>query len=171
MVLRGGWVIGLGLTLAAGPAFGQAQPNGGVQSPPKAKPASMAPATTTRAAPNGTGSKKSLAPPGTPHTLAEALATTYSTQPALLAERARLRATDENVPQALSGWRPTVVMAGTTGYGDGFSRQFSSSGRRRLSQQSDRSAHRHRAGDAHTAALQRWQDARLHQSREEPGDG
>ena len=128
MVLRGGWVIGLGLTLAAGPAFGQAQPNGGVQSPPKAKPASMAPATTTRAAPNGTGSKKSLAPPGTPHTLAEALATTYSTQPALLAERARLRATDENVPQALSGWRPTVVMAGTTGYGDGFSRQFSSSG-------------------------------------------
>ena len=40
-------------------------------------------------------------------------------QPALLAERAKLRATDENVPQALSGWRPTVVMAGNGGYGDG----------------------------------------------------
>ena len=51
---------------------------------------------------------------------------TYSNQPALLAERAKLRATDENVPQALAGWRPTVVMAGTAGYGDGMSRAFSS---------------------------------------------
>ena len=64
---------------------------------------------------------------GVPRTLAEALAATYSTQPALLAERAKLRATDENVPQALSGWRPTVVMQGTAGYGDGMSRAFSSS--------------------------------------------
>ena len=38
------------------------------------------------------------------------------------AERAKLRATDENVPQALAGWRPTVVLAGTAGYGDGMSR-------------------------------------------------
>ena len=37
----------------------------------------------------------------------------------LQAERAKLRATDENVPQALAGWRPTVVMAGTAGYADG----------------------------------------------------
>ena len=119
MVLRRGWVIGLGLTLAAGPAFGQAQPNGGIQSPLMAKPLGV-----TKARPNGTAAKTSLAPPGTPHTLAEALATTYSTQPQLLAERAKLRATDENVPQALSGWRPTVIMAGTTGYGDGVSRQL-----------------------------------------------
>jgi outer membrane protein len=63
--------------------------------------------------------------PSTPHTLAEALAATYATQPALLAERAKLRATDENVPQALSGWRPTVITAGTAGYGDGMSRSFS----------------------------------------------
>ena len=40
----------------------------------------------------------------------------------LLAERAKLRATDENVPQALAGWRPTVVMAGTAGYADGAAR-------------------------------------------------
>jgi outer membrane protein len=119
MVLRRGWVIGLGLTLAAGPAFSQAQSNGGVQSPPMVKPL-----TATKARPNGTGAKTSLAPPGTPHTLAEALATTYSTQPQLLAERAKLRATDENVPQALSGWRPTVIMAGTAGYGDGVNRQL-----------------------------------------------
>ena len=39
-----------------------------------------------------------------------------------------MRATDENVPQALSGWRPTVVMAGTAGYGDGMSRAFTRSG-------------------------------------------
>ncbi len=61
-----------------------------------------------------------------PHTLIEALAATYSNQPALQAERAKLRATDENVPTALAGWRPTVVMAGTAGYGDGMSRTFSS---------------------------------------------
>jgi outer membrane protein len=56
--------------------------------------------------------------------LAEALAATYATQPALLAERAKLRATDENVPKALSGWRPQVFLQGSTGYGDGVSRQF-----------------------------------------------
>ncbi|HEY4044308.1 MAG TPA: TolC family outer membrane protein [Rhodopila sp.] len=61
--------------------------------------------------------------PGVPHTLAEALAATYSNQPALQAERAKLRATDENVPAALAGWRPTVVLAGTTGYGDGKSQE------------------------------------------------
>ena len=66
--------------------------------------------------------------PGTTglRTLAEALAFTYSTQPALQAERAKLRATDENVPTALAGWRPTVVLAGTAGYGNGLSRSFSS---------------------------------------------
>lgn len=56
---------------------------------------------------------------GTPRTLAEALAMTYANLPALQAERAKLRATDENVPTALAGWRPTVVMAGQLGYGDG----------------------------------------------------
>jgi outer membrane protein len=65
------------------------------------------------------------ASPGAPRTLAGALGATYLGQPALQAERAKLRATDENVPQALSGWRPTVVMAGTLGYGNGYSRQIS----------------------------------------------
>jgi outer membrane protein len=63
--------------------------------------------------------------PGAPRTLAGALAATYLTQPALQASRAQLRATDEGVPQALSGWRPTVVMAGTLGYGNGMSRTLS----------------------------------------------
>jgi len=60
-----------------------------------------------------------------PHTLVQALASTYANQPALQAERAKLRATDENVPAALSGWRPTVVLAGTAGYGSGVSRTYS----------------------------------------------
>jgi outer membrane protein len=63
--------------------------------------------------------------PGGPHTLAEALAATYANQPALQAERAKLRATDENVPTALAGWRPTVVVAGGAGYGNGLSRSYS----------------------------------------------
>lgn len=41
--------------------------------------------------------------------LYEALATAYSTNPTLEAARAQLRATDENVPQVLSEWRPSVL--------------------------------------------------------------
>ncbi len=62
-----------------------------------------------------------------PRTLTEALAATYMYQPALQAERAKLRATDEDVPQALAGWKPTVIVAGSAGYGDGLTRQFLSS--------------------------------------------
>ncbi|MFQ3623172.1 MAG: TolC family outer membrane protein [Acetobacteraceae bacterium] len=52
-------------------------------------------------------------------TLQEALALTYANNPTLQAARARMRAVDENVPQALSGWRPTVVVQGRGGYADG----------------------------------------------------
>jgi TolC family type I secretion outer membrane protein len=41
--------------------------------------------------------------------LNQALAQTYLGNPTLDAARAQLRATDEGVPQALSGWRPTVT--------------------------------------------------------------
>jgi outer membrane protein len=41
--------------------------------------------------------------------IAQALAFAYAANPALRAERARQRATDEAVPQALSGWRPVIV--------------------------------------------------------------
>lgn len=50
-------------------------------------------------------------------TLEEVLATAYATNPTLEARRARLRATDEGVPQALSNWRPTVQLTGQTGRG------------------------------------------------------
>jgi outer membrane protein len=42
-------------------------------------------------------------------TLTAALVLAYQNNPQLNAERARQRATDENVPQALSGYRPTVT--------------------------------------------------------------
>lgn len=48
-------------------------------------------------------------------TIDDALATAYRTNPSLAAERARLRALDEGVPRALSGWRPTVTLSGSTG--------------------------------------------------------
>jgi outer membrane protein len=46
-------------------------------------------------------------------TLQQALVKTYETNPQLLAQRASLRATDENVAQALSLWRPNVSVTGT----------------------------------------------------------
>ncbi|MFQ5785349.1 MAG: TolC family outer membrane protein [Alphaproteobacteria bacterium] len=48
-------------------------------------------------------------------TLEEALVGAYAGNPTLLAERAALRATDEEVPQALSGWRPTVTVNADAG--------------------------------------------------------
>ena len=45
--------------------------------------------------------------------LAEAMVSVYTGNPALKAERARQRGTDEQVPQALSGWRPTVTSEGS----------------------------------------------------------
>ena len=48
-------------------------------------------------------------------TLTQALADAYNTNPQLLAQRALLRATDEQVPQALANWRPTVNFNGQMG--------------------------------------------------------
>lgn len=56
--------------------------------------------------------------PASAQTMQEALASTYNNNPTLLAARAQLRSVDEGVPQALSGWRPTVVMAGSAGAAD-----------------------------------------------------
>lgn len=49
-----------------------------------------------------------LAGPSRAETLLSALALAYQTNPQLNAQRAALRATDETVPQALSGYRPRV---------------------------------------------------------------
>jgi outer membrane protein len=56
--------------------------------------------------------------PARAETLLEALASAYSNNPTLNAQRAALRATDEGVPQALGGYRPTVSGAIQAGVND-----------------------------------------------------
>src|SRR6516165_3352105 len=49
-------------------------------------------------------------------TLEWALVQAYQNNPSLNAQRASLRATDENVPQALSGYRPKLSVTASGGY-------------------------------------------------------
>src|SRR3979409_2211096 len=49
-------------------------------------------------------------------TIDAALVRAYQINPQLNAQRAAVRATDENVPQALSGYRPRVAVTGSAGY-------------------------------------------------------
>ncbi|MDA8048859.1 MAG: TolC family outer membrane protein [Rhodospirillales bacterium] len=65
------------------------------------------------------GARAALAQPAT---LDQALIAAYNTNPQILAERANLRAVNEGVPKALSGWRPTVVLSGSAGYSSGTER-------------------------------------------------
>lgn len=60
--------------------------------------------------------------PASAQTLQEALSQAYSGNPQLEAERAALRATDEQVPQALSNFRPTVEATGSAGLARGETR-------------------------------------------------
>jgi outer membrane protein len=53
--------------------------------------------------------------PARSESLSEALVKAYQTNPALNAERARQRGTDENVPQALAGYRPQIVASLSAG--------------------------------------------------------
>ena len=48
-------------------------------------------------------------------TMQSALGRAYTGNPQLNAQRANVRATDENVPQALSGYRPKVGVTATLG--------------------------------------------------------
>lgn len=66
--------------------------------------------------------------PAPAQTLAEALALAYANNPTLQAARAALRATDENVPQALAGWRPTVTLSANAGIAEGYARSVGSGG-------------------------------------------
>src|SRR5260370_162441 len=49
-------------------------------------------------------------------TIEAALVRAYQNNPQLNAQRAQVRFTDENVPQALSGYRPKVAITGSAGY-------------------------------------------------------
>jgi len=48
-------------------------------------------------------------------TLEDALSAAYLNNPTLLGQRAKVRATDEEVPQALSDWRPSIELTGSAG--------------------------------------------------------
>src|SRR6195952_4206864 len=49
-------------------------------------------------------------------TIEAALVRAYQNNPQLNAQRAQVRSTDENVPQALSGYRPKVALTASAGY-------------------------------------------------------
>jgi outer membrane protein len=106
------FLLGVAAVLPASPVFAQSQPG----QPRAAQARPPARATPAPSVPQATG----------PRTLQEALAAAYSNNPGLQAARAKLRATDESVPQALAGWRPTVVLSGNAGYADGITRNRSS---------------------------------------------
>ena len=128
MGLRHGSIASLGMIALAASAIAQTSPRSPRPVPPKQVPPAQVPRAQLPAFAGG----------HVPRTLTEALAATYSNQPALQAERAKLRATDENVPAALSGWRPTVVLQGTAGYGDGVSRAYNGLTGRIINVQTDR---------------------------------
>ena len=54
--------------------------------------------------------------PALADTIEAALVRAYQNNPQLNAQRAQVRATDENVPQALSGYRPKVSVTASAGY-------------------------------------------------------
>src|SRR6201997_2091363 len=54
--------------------------------------------------------------PALADTIEAALVRAYQNNPQLNAQRAQVRSTDENVPQALSGYRPKVSLTGSAGY-------------------------------------------------------
>jgi outer membrane protein len=56
------------------------------------------------------------ATPALADTIEAALVRAYQNNPQLNAQRASARATDENVPQALSGYRPRVALTASAGY-------------------------------------------------------
>jgi outer membrane protein len=97
---------GMALTMTAGIlATGSAHAQ--TKAPPPPPPAAPARAAAT----------------GQTHTLQDALAAAYANNPTLQAARAQLRATDENVPQALAGWRPQVSFNASVGGANGTLRQ------------------------------------------------
>lgn len=54
--------------------------------------------------------------PALADTIESALVRAYQNNPQLNAQRASVRSTDENVPQALSGYRPRIAVTGSAGY-------------------------------------------------------
>ncbi|MEP0070558.1 TolC family outer membrane protein [Pyruvatibacter sp.] len=71
-------------------------------------------------------------------TLQDALVATYGSNPTLQAARAELRATDENVNQALANWRPSISATGTSQFTQSDSDLRSGAGLTSLTAKDDR---------------------------------
>lgn len=97
------WAMGLALVAAI---------TGGTPALAAKAPAPKPAANATAEAPSNTP-----APASSPdvETLQEALISAYVGNPGLQAQRARVRAADETVPQATAGWKPTVTLTGAWG--------------------------------------------------------
>jgi outer membrane protein len=109
-VILAAHLLALGAMAAGGPVWAQRLP--------KKNPANPHYPYT----PAGKGMAKTIAtdePDTVPHTLSEALGLAYENNPQLTGERAKLRSTDENVPTALAGWRPTIAVTASYGYAVG----------------------------------------------------
>lgn len=60
-----------------------------------------------------------------PHTLRQAMASAYLTNPQLREARAQLRSVDEQLPSAQSGWHPTIQGSGSVSYYSGNNTNYS----------------------------------------------
>ena len=109
-------------------------------------------------------------------TLEWALVQAYQNNPSLNAQRASLRATDENVPQALSGYRPKISVTANGGYN--YASTLSHTVSQSVFPNTDdlfefrrrfRFARRRRHRDAD--ALQRLSDRQQNAPGRKPGDG
>jgi outer membrane protein len=101
-------VLALACMLGAGGARAQTVPT-----PVTTQPTTPSPTAQTHS--QGQLRGKPPSPSEVPHTMQQALAVAYATNPTLQTARAQLRAADENVPQALAGWRPTLVVGAEAG--------------------------------------------------------
>ena len=110
-------------------------------------------------------------------TIEWALVQAYQNNPSLNAQRASLRATDENVPQALSGYRPKVSATATAGFNYSSTQSRTSISQSAFPNTDDlfeyrrrfRFAQRRRHGVAD--ALQRQSDRQQNAPGRKPGDG
>jgi len=73
-----------------------------------------------------------LAGPARGQAISEALAAAYLNNPTLEAGRAGLRATDEQVPQALANWRPSIDLEGDISRAKTFSNARASGGKEQI---------------------------------------
>lgn len=110
---------GVGWSGVASAQSGGQNGGGAPPAPSAAAPAAYGPSLPRPRANDGPLPPPLLARGALPRTLTQALVAAYSTNPTLLSERAHLRSVDENVPQALAGWRPQIVAQGQAGYGYG----------------------------------------------------